>query len=49
LVHDVIRGYLAWIFATIGYRIRPYDMIADKRRWFWQERARCQFLGGWPE
>ena len=27
----------------IGYWIRPYDMLADRRRWRWQPRKRC----GW--
>lgn len=24
-----------------GYWLRPFDMLADKRRWRWQERAAC--------
>ncbi len=39
----------AWIevhhaVVIAGYAVRPYDMLADRRRWFWQPRARC----GWP-
>ncbi len=29
---------------TVGYWLRPYDMLAGSRRWFWQPRQRC----GWP-
>lgn len=29
-----------------GYWMRPYDMLADRRRWRWQPRTRCQFSGG---
>lgn len=39
---------LDWIICEIlyagqsaGYWIRPYDMIADRRRWRWQRRAKC--------
>lgn len=24
-----------------SYWVRPYDMLADRRRWFWQARSRC--------
>jgi len=42
-------GYdIRWIIASIrhwiisaGYAIRPYDMLADRRRWFWQPRQPC--------
>lgn len=27
----------------LGYHIRPFDMLADRRRWFWQSRTPCQF------
>jgi hypothetical protein len=40
----MIRAYLFWGIGRIGYVIRPYDMLADGRRWFWRSRARC----GWP-
>lgn len=33
----MIRAYLAWL----GYKIRPYDQMADARRWFWQRRTPC--------
>jgi hypothetical protein len=26
---------------TVGYWLRPYDMLADRRRWFWQPAQRC--------
>lgn len=39
---------LRWLWAeltgiaqTIGYTLRPYDMLADRRRWFWQPRYPC--------
>lgn len=39
---------LRWIVASIatwaenlGYLVRPYDMLADRRRWFWQPRQPC--------
>lgn len=32
-----------WVVDAIGYKIRPYDMLADRRRWFWQPRERCQW------
>lgn len=25
----------------LSYRLRPYDMLADGRRWAWQKRQRC--------
>jgi hypothetical protein len=37
----------AW--ATAGYWIRPYDMLADRRRWFWQPRTRCSGVIVLPE
>jgi hypothetical protein len=30
-----------WWLAS--YAVRPYDMLADRRRWFWQAPERC----GW--
>lgn len=38
-----IAAELAWTWGAIGYRIRPYDMLADRRRWFWEKPTRC----GW--
>jgi NTP pyrophosphatase (non-canonical NTP hydrolase) len=39
---------MRWIAASVatwaenlGYAIRPYDMLADRRRWFWQRRQPC--------
>lgn len=32
-----------WLAESAGYWIRPYDMLADARRWRWQRRQRC----GW--
>lgn len=34
---------LLWLIERISYRVRPYDMLADRRRWFWQPRTPCQF------
>jgi len=39
-----LRYWLACIrhwLTNLGYVIRPYDMIADQRRWFWQKPAQC--------
>lgn len=32
---------LAAVAVYASYRVRPYDMLADRRRWFWQPRTRC--------
>lgn len=34
---------LRWCAETFWYMVRPYDMLADRRRWFWQPRERCQW------
>lgn len=31
------------VYWQVSYAIRPYDMLADRRRWFWQPRTPCQF------
>lgn len=39
-----VFGY--WIASwwwSASYAIRPYDMLADRRRWFWQPPTPCQF------
>ena len=41
--YHVVRAYVGWYLAAVGYWIRPYDMLADRRRWFWQPAARCGF------
>lgn len=28
-------------WAWLSYTIRPFDMLADRRRWFWQRPAPC--------
>lgn len=38
--------YWLWVLPkhlleSIGYWIRPYDMLADRRRWWWQPAQRC--------
>jgi hypothetical protein len=37
----VAWGRTVYAIETLGYWIRPYDMIADARRWCWQPRAKC--------
>lgn len=34
-------AYVRWLVESVGYTIRPYDMLADRRRWRWQGRTRC--------
>lgn len=33
--------YLGAVLEHWSYRIRPYDHVADTRRWLWQRRAAC--------
>lgn len=44
-----VKTWLCWALAAVGYRIRPYDMLCDRRRWFWQERTRCRSIAGDPD
>lgn len=37
------RAWVTWALHRIGYQVRPYDMIADRRRWFFQPRTPCGF------
>lgn len=37
----VVGAWTAWLVVSVGYWIRPYDMLADARRWRWQPRAKC--------
>lgn len=39
----------SWAFHRVGYWIRPFDMLADSRRWCWQPRQRCGFPTGTPQ
>jgi|SoimicmetaTmtHAB_FD_contig_31_6904045_length_1456_multi_4_in_0_out_0_3 hypothetical protein len=39
----MIRAYVTWAWHRIGYVIRPYDVLADRRRWWFQPRTPC----GW--
>jgi hypothetical protein len=32
---------VSWAWTAAGYFIRPYDTLADRRRWRWQPAARC--------
>lgn len=45
----MIRYWLAcvrWAIQRVGYWIRPYDTIADRRRWCWQPRTPCGWSRG---
>jgi hypothetical protein len=44
----VIRAWLRWALTRIGYAIRPYDMLSDRRRWRWQPRTRCSRIWWCP-
>jgi hypothetical protein len=35
-----VAAYARWL----GYKVRPFDMLADRRRWFWQRPAPCAYL-----
>lgn len=39
----VAWAVVRWLAESAGYWIRPYDMLADARRWRWQRRQRS----GW--
>lgn len=34
---------VAWAWHRVGYLVRPYDMLADRRRWCWQPRTPCGY------
>ena len=34
-------AWIKWAIGRVGYAVRPYDMLADSRRWFWQPRTPC--------
>lgn len=36
-----MRAWLAWAIGALGYWVRPYDDLADARRWRWQPRTPC--------
>lgn len=38
----VTLGEVRWWVESVGYWFRPYDMLADARRWRWQARTPCQ-------
>ncbi len=40
-----VGAYLLGAFWRVAYVIRPYDMLADRRRWFWQARQKCGWWG----
>lgn len=40
-----VKAYTVWLAHRAGYVIRPYDMLADRRRWFWQSGQRCGWWG----
>lgn len=35
--------WLRWAIERLGYVVRPYDMLADRRRWFWQRATPCRW------
>jgi hypothetical protein len=37
-----VIAWLCWAVESVGYWIRPYDMLADRRRWRWQPQQRCR-------
>jgi hypothetical protein len=39
-IYAVIAFRPEW-FVQLGYWVRPFDMIADRRRWRWQRPAPC--------
>lgn len=43
--HDwgYMKAWIVWAAGRVGYRVRPFDMLADRRRWFWQPRERCRW------
>lgn len=40
----MIRAWLGYA----SYWIRPYDMLADARRWRWQRRTPCRVIVSGP-
>lgn len=38
-----VRAELRHAAVMAGYWLRPYDMVADRRRWRWQPRELCQY------
>lgn len=38
--------WLAYLASQAGYWVRPYDQIADRRRWRWQRPAPCGYQVG---
>lgn len=32
---------IRWALAVAAYRVRPFDAVADRRRWAWQKPQRC--------
>jgi hypothetical protein len=36
-------SWVSWFLIRCGYVIRPFDTLADRRRWFWQPRTPCSF------
>lgn len=44
--YRIMWSDLCWLAETVGYWVRPYDMLADARRWRWQARQPCGFGSG---
>jgi hypothetical protein len=38
-----LRWWPAETWWQLSYAIRPYDMLADRRRWCWQRRSPCLY------
>jgi hypothetical protein len=39
------RALAWWLKSTwwqVSYAVRPYDMLADQRRWFWTPPVHCR-------
>lgn len=39
-IHAELRYWRA-VLAEWSYVVRPYDMLADRRHWCWQDPTRC--------
>lgn len=38
-----IVAEVTYAWTCVEYWVRPYDMLADARRWFWERPQRCGF------
>lgn len=37
-----LKAELAWLLGQLSYWLRPFDLLADARRWRWQARLCCR-------